>query len=346
MQQVVSGINNFSELLNKLSTKKFLLVCGSSFYYSGFQEDINSANVPYIVFSEFTPNPLRKDALKGIEVFNRENCDLIVAIGGGSAIDVAKCIKLDGNLNAPIIAIPTTAGTGSESTRHIVVYENEKKLSISDEKVIPEYVILDAKALKTLPDYQKKCALLDALCQSIESRWSKSATADSIFLAEQAIKMIMANKEAYINDGNEIACKNMLLASNFAGQAINVTATTAAHAMSYKISSIFKIPHGYAVAVSLPFIWEEMLKESSSELKERFVAIAIALGGATIEEGIEIFKNILKDFCMNKLPETTEKVDVSELVDSVNPERLKNNPVKFTKEQIEKIYKKVLGWDC
>ena len=340
------GIENLKNITERLNVKKYMVVCGKSFHYSGFEQDVINLGVPYVIFNGFTVNPLHKDVDKGVELLKKECCDAILAIGGGSAIDVAKCIKLDGDFSVPLIAIPTTAGTGSESTRHIVVYKDDKKQSISDERIIPDFAILDAKGLKTLPDYQKKCALLDALCQAIESRWCNLATSDSVYNAETAIKMIMANKDAYINEGDERASENILLASNYAGRAINVTATTSAHAMSYKLSAVYGIPHGYAVAISLPYIWEEMLKIADDNIRLRFNSIANALGTATVEEGIEVIKNILKEFCMNKLPNIDRKIDLEEFVCSVNPERLKNNPVPFTKEQIEMLYKKVLGWDC
>lgn len=343
MQTTFDGIKNLPALIKELGSKKFMLVCGSSFNYSGLKEDVESLSIPFITFSDFTPNPLRSDAKKGLELFKKEGCDLIIAVGGGSPMDVAKCIKHDGELEVPIIAIPTTAGTGSESTKHIVVYEDGKKQSISSEKVIPEYAIFEPKVLKTLPDYQKKCTLLDALCQAIESRWCNSATADSIAYAETAIRLIMQNKDAYINDNDEKASINIMKASNFSGKAINITATTAPHAMSYKLSALYKIPHGYAVAIGLPEVWEEMCLENNENLNNRFLSIANALGASTIEDGIEVFRNILKDFCMNKLPEVQGEIDIKELVSSVNPTRLKNNPVQFDEERIEKIYKKILG---
>ncbi len=132
----------------------------------------------------YTPNPLYEQVCGGVNLFNKEQCELIVAIGGGSTIDVAKCIKLyckmDSRINylkqetfdsgITLIAVPTTAGTGSESTRHAVIYYEGVKQSISHTSIIPDYAVLEPSVLKTLPVYQKKCTMLDALCQAMTEK--------------------------------------------------------------------------------------------------------------------------------------------------------------------------------
>lgn len=146
--------------------------------------------MPCAVFQGFSSNPKYEDVLRGVEAFRAENCDAVVAVGGGSSLDVGKCIKLFARMDpeqdclaqplqengVPLAAVPTTAGTGSESTHFAVVYVNGEKRSVASTAALPDLAILDADALDTLPLYQKKCTLLDALCQGIESAWSVRST--------------------------------------------------------------------------------------------------------------------------------------------------------------------------
>ena len=156
MQRILHGIRHLHDVLHPSS--KVLLVCGSSFRKLPIRETVISAPVSYTVFSHFSPNPSYEAVCQGIELFNQAHCDTILAVGGGSAIDVAKCIKLFSkkpkgthyldqpyeDTGIPLIAIPTTAGSGSESTRYAVIYDQGEKQSITHESIIPDVAILDA----------------------------------------------------------------------------------------------------------------------------------------------------------------------------------------------------------
>ena len=140
MKQIIyNGIEHLSEVLQ--GSKKVLLVTDSSFPFLNIKNEVEGISIPYVKFSDFTPNPLYEDVCKGVELFNAEECDTILAVGGGSSLDVAKCIKLYCRMSkdtlyldqeykdtgVKLIAIPTTAGTGSESTRYAVIYYDGKK---------------------------------------------------------------------------------------------------------------------------------------------------------------------------------------------------------------------------
>ena len=251
MQVIYNGIENLAELLQ--DSKKVFLVCDSSYLFLNIKEDIEGLNFPHVKFSDFSPNPLYEDVCKGIDLFQITQCDTLLAVGGGSAIDVAKCIKLavlakEGN-NAiipplvntkvecdgsklPFIAIPTTAGTGSESTHNAVMYFESSKQTVTNDGILPDYAILEPSVLKTLPLYQKKCTMMDALCQGIESWWSVNSTEESYEYSRMTIELIMTNWRKYIFNNDDEAAANIMLAANYGGRAINITATTAAHAMS------------------------------------------------------------------------------------------------------------------
>lgn len=354
-QQVISTTNVIEKLNDIIKTEnisKVLLVCDSAFDYLQTKEDYLKMNVPYVIFNQFTPNPLYEDVVKGVEMFRNNNCDAILAIGGGSSIDVAKCIKLYSGMDdtkvyleqeyrendVTLIAIPTTSGTGSESTRYAVIYYEGKKQSVTHDSIVPKYAILDYRNIVTLPLYQKKCTMLDAMCQSIESWWSVNATDESKVYSVKALIMIVSNMKAYL--ANEVEGNtNMLIAANYAGQAINITQTTAAHAMSYKLTSLYGVPHGRAVFMCLPHIWCYMNEKQI--LPDVFVEIARVLGYETVNEAIDFLLKLDSElFKDNKVTMDTNDLEI--LTVSVNPTRLKNNPLALSEHEISNLYKKIM----
>ena len=342
-QDFYYGIENYDSVLNKVGAKKVLLVCDASFDFLSIKDAILSSRIEHIMFNKFTANPLHTDADKGRELFVKEKCDVIVAVGGGSSLDVAKCIKLDLNGEFLIIAIPTTAGTGSESTRHIVVYKDGKKESLGNESVIPNIVIFEPNVLKTLPLYQKKSTLLDALCQGIESYWSVNATSETRKISRKAIQTLMKYMASYIEDNSEDSFVHIMEGANLSGQAINLTQTTAAHAMSYKITSTYKLPHGHAVAICLPIVWRHMLDKADDSLNKTFSEITDAMGFSSSVAAIEWFEGMLVKYEMKYPVAINNKEDeVDMLTDAINLVRLKNNPIVFNKEEIKAMYEEII----
>ena len=306
--------------------KKPLLVCDNAF-------DLLGIAFPreFVRFSSFTSNPLYEDVRAGAEILKNRKCDFIVAVGGGSCIDTAKSIKYFSLEEIPIMAVPTTSGTGSEATHFAVVYKSGEKQSIAAESLLPDFVVLQPDLLKTLPTYQKKCTMLDALCQAIESWWSKKATPESITYSKEAIRLILNHIESYLKNEDE-GNKNMLTASNLAGKAINITTTTAPHAMSYKLTALYGLPHGHAVSLCLPKVWRHM---------KGFNDIAKALGGQGHEEAVSFFEELLQDLGIVP-PENVTISDLEILTSSVNLQRLQNNPVQLDKDTIKALYKEIL----
>lgn len=354
-------LHSYEELDTYLG-EKVLLVCDSSIKFLKINEYFNGKR-NIVRFSDFVPNPLYESVVEGVDIFHKEGCDTIVAVGGGSAMDVAKCIKLYSNMNSeenylkqkivpndiPLIAVPTTAGTGSEATRYAVIYYKGEKQSIADESCIPSVVLFDTSVLETLPLYQKKATMMDAMCHSIESFWSVNSTDDSKKYSKEAISLIISNYKEYIagdNSKNEL----MLKASHIAGKAINITQTTAGHAMSYKLTSLFKIAHGHAAALCVKGIWPFMVEHTGKcidtrgeeYLKDTFDEIAEAMGCSCVEEAIEKFRNMVDELELS-IPENVIEEDYEVLKNSVNPVRLKNNPVALSIEDIDAIYHDILG---
>lgn len=245
------------------------------------------------------------------------------------------------------LAVPTTAGTGSEATRYSIFYVNEnEKHSVTHEDFLPDFVILDEEFLKTVPPYQRRCTCMDALCHAIESYWNVKSNAESRKYAEKAIRLFVENKKGYLANEKE-ANRGMLMASYYAGKAINITATTSAHAMCYNITMNCGTAHGHSVSVNLAEIWDYMNSHNEKVNDERgraFVLdtlneIGVLLGGCHSKDGVEIFRGLVEEFELYS--PKADKAAVLAFAESVNADRLLNNPTTLSSEDITEIYKRV-----
>ena len=369
MQNILTATENYTELdeyFKSTGVKKLLLVCDSSIGFLKLNNYFNTLEdrlgIRVIRFSDFEPNPKYESVVKGVDLFHREHCEIIAVVGGGSAIDVAKCIKLYSNMDQKenylkqqivsndtlLFAVPTTAGTGSEATRYAVIYYNGEKQSITSESCIPSTVLFDPSVLKTLPIYQKKSTMMDAFCHAIESFWSVNSTDESKAYSKEAIHLILKNLNGYISN-DETANANMLKAANTAGKAINITQTTAGHARCYKLTSLYGIAHGHAAALCVKVLFPYMIANADKcidprgeeYLKSTFVELANAMGCKSPVQGANVFAGFI-DSLELETPKINSENDIQVLKTSVNPVRLKNNPVELTTEAIESLYMELL----
>lgn len=343
------------------SIHNIMVVCGNNCRKLPIASEIEELEFPVVWFNDFTPNPEYESVEKGVKAFNDNKCEALIAIGGGSAMDVAKCIALFADMDSdrnyleqlkensdnckakPIIAVPTTAGTGSEATRFAVIYCDGMKQSVTHNSIIPEYVLMRPDLLKELPVYQRKATALDALCHAIESMWSVNSTEESKDYSKAAIKMTLENIKGYVN-GDEKASKEMLMASNIAGKAINITQTTAGHAMCYRLTHLYGISHGHAAALCVEVLWpymEEHLDETSDARGQEYLkGVFMELDDLFKGNAFAKFSDLLKDLEMEK-PKLRNDEEIPMLVDSVNEGRLKNNPIFLDKNAIELLYKRI-----
>lgn len=347
-QEIYYSLDELKKNVIKYNIKNPLVVIDKFLFDSNNVDYIKSLPVDnYTFFYGFKPNPLYDDIMEGIRLFKNNKCDSIISVGGGSAIDSAKAIKLflpldDSRnyleqehkyINLKHIVIPTTAGTGSESTRYSVIYYNGVKQSLTDDMIIPDVVILDSNFINTLPISQRKATILDALCHSIESIWSVNATSQSREYASKAIKIILANIDDYLL-GNNTNNSKILYAANLAGKAINISQTTAAHAMSYKLTSLYKVPHGIAVAVCLPQVWKYLIDNRNDDINNSLSIIDKAFEMSN-NESFDAFCTLLKKY---EIKTIIDENDIETLVDSVNVTRLKNYPITLSRELLRKMY--------
>jgi alcohol dehydrogenase class IV len=242
---------------------------GSSFAASGAEASISRAveglQVNHV--RGVPANPTLSDVASAIEVFRSWRPNLVIAVGGGSVIDLAKAVRSIGPLspdprpyllgNAPVgsgpplLAIPTTAGTGSEATRYAVFNIDGEKRPIGDAALLPDYVILDPDLTDSLPPSVTAATGLDALAQAMESMWSTRSTGNLYTEARVALRLALDHLETAVNRPDPEARFAMCRAAHLAGHAIDVSATTAPHALSFHLTTEYGVPHGHAVALTL-----------------------------------------------------------------------------------------------
>lgn len=361
-QKIITDFNNMDDVLHINELGNILVVCPEFMLTSSFLNGLREKNPNIYTFTNFSPNPKYEEVLDGISVFKQNECNSIISIGGGSAIDVAKTIKAFVGLNenenylnqqivdnnVKLMAIPTTAGTGSESTSFAVIYFEGNKYSIDSRYILPDYVLLEPSFLEGLPLYQKKSTMLDAFCQGIESFWSVNSTNESREYAMKAIKLILNNYKDYIQENSSVY-PFIMEAANYSGRAINISKTTAAHAMSYKITSLYGVSHGHAVAMCLPHIWEYMINNINLSVDPRgidylegvFHQLDLTFESDSHEETLSKLNMVLNDVGLDYSGIVKED-DLELLTSSVNVQRLKNNPVSLDSVIIEKVYRKLM----
>ena len=356
-QEIHRSIASVGDILREYRLQKPFVVCG-------VPREIfeNAFDFTYEIFEDFTPNPDYEQVCEGLKAFRESGCDCILSVGGGSAIDVAKCIKLysamaDGkpyttqaHVFSPVkhIAIPTTAGTGSESTRFAVIYKDGIKQSVTDDCILPDAAILDPVLLEGLPEYHKKATMLDAVCHATESMWSVNSDEQSEGYSSAALRIIFANYSDYLA-GDREAAGRILEAANLAGRAINISQTTAAHAMSYKLTSEFGIAHGHAAAICLPEVWRYITEHTDEctdprgedHLMTELGRLSDAYGCETADEAIQKFTAFLTELGLQPV-ECTDENKLRSLAASVNPQRLSNCPVPMRYNELLEMYRRIL----
>lgn len=364
-QHIITSYEELDALFEKLTIKSLFLVCGNSFEHLKIKSYFNTLTerlgIKITRFSDFKPNPLYESVVEGLRIFNENACDAVFAVGGGSGMDVAKCVKMFAQMPSdkdyvlqtiepneiPFIAMPTTAGSGSEATKYAIIYYKGEKLTVTHESCIPSAVVMDSSVLETLPLYQKKSTMLDALCHAIESFWSVKSTEESKEFARKAISAVLKYKDSYLAnepDGNE----KMLWAAYTAGKAINITGTTAGHAMCYKLTGLYGFAHGHSAALAVSRLWSYTINHRNDCIDPRGEAyvfgmlkeLAELFNCESIEQGAEKFKELLTLLDLPKAKAGENDVEI--LTNSVDPTKLKSNPVALNKEVIKELYKQII----
>ncbi len=314
-------------------------------------------------FSGFDLNPKLHDVERGIEQFREADPEVVIALGGGSAIDLGKLI---GTLarqqesareiiigkagiqrsGPPLIAVPTTAGTGSEATHFAVAYVDGTKYSVAHNALLPDYAIVDSALTHSLPAGITAATGLDAFCQAIESIWAVGATDESLEYATESARLAWKSLVDATHNPSADARLDMCRASHLAGKAINISKTTASHAISYSITSEYGVPHGIAVAVTLSPMLAYNAQVSELDCADprgpehvltRIGLITELLGGENVAAACGKIENLISALgCPNSLDQVgiTTNTAIQRLVTQVDANRLSNNPRHTTSKSL------------
>ena len=305
---ILDSIKEIPNNLNKLSIKNILLITDKGIRNLGItkelEEVLSKNNINCIVYDETLPNPTIDNIESARKLYVESSCEALIAFGGGSPIDCAKAVgariaypkktigKLKGLLKIRrkiplLIAIPTTAGTGSEVTLASVVSDPsiQHKYTLMDFNLIPRIAVLDPSVTVSLPPHLTSTTGLDALTHAIEAYIGRSTTSDTRKKAIEAIKLIFGNiEEAYNNGSNIEARTNMLKAAYLAGIAFSKSYVGYVHAVAHSLGGQYNIPHGLANAVLLPIVLEKYGKRIYKKLHKLSIEVGISSKDENKEE--------------------------------------------------------------
>ncbi len=352
--------------------KKCLVICGQKFareegWLDRILQSLEDCRVKGEVFSGVEPNPGISTVERGRKLCEKFKPDCILALGGGSVIDTAKALALlfsqGGTLDRfflprvieeetlPVVAIPTTAGTGSEVTRYSVITVGRRKKVLMGYSLIPRVAILDSLLLQSLPPQVVLASGLDAFSHALEALWVRNTNPLVHPLAERAIELILDNlPPAFSRDDDLISRENLLFASLLAGISINSCGTGLIHGMSHPLTTFYDLPHGIANAILMPYVME-----FNFPAVMRVLARLAELGDESYSrslrnrawDGIQMTISFLELF---KVPFSLEEVGVKKedlkelaLISWESQRNVLNNPRMARKEDLEKIYFK--AWE-
>ena len=334
-------------------------------------EDIlKKCGIAYIIYDKTRPNPTVHNVEEALKIYLQNNCDSLIAIGGGSSMDCAKALgarlvypkrslgQLKGILRvmrtlAPLIAIPTTAGTGSEVTLAAIITDSEKhhKYALMSFPLIPRYAVLDAALTYSLSPHLTATTGIDALTHAIEAYIGRSTTKETRCLALEAAKLIFENIENAYNDGhNRIARENMLFAAYKAGIAFSKSYVGYIHAVAHSLGGTYGTPHGLANAVIIPYVLEAYGKSAYKKLHEIGIAVGVSDKNDSHEIGAEKFIKAVRD--LNKqigIPDKLtgiKKTDIPQMARNAEAEANPLYPVPklMTRKELEKFYYIIADW--
>ena len=347
-QQVFSGETGMQALESLAARhKKAAVFPDAGIRASGVLErplaELDKAAVPYVVYDTLPAEPTCDQAQQVIDTFRESGADLIVAVGGGSVMDIAKLAS---------IMIPTTAGTGSEATPNsiVAVPEEQLKVGIVNPEMIADAVILDGEMIRRLPRKIAASTGIDALCHAIECYTSAKANPFSDLFAMQALRLIFANLEKACDDADALDAKEkMMQAAFYAGVAITCSGTTAVHALSYPLGGRYHIPHGVANAIMLMPVMQFNKSCCSKKFAEVYDAVG-GMGAGTDTEKADWVINQMDamvkhlDIPTSLKPYGVTETDLPLLVKAgMDVQRLLvNNPRTVTAADAEALYRAIL----
>ena len=373
--KILQNMQELASMLNEKNIKKVLVVTDKGISSLGLTKDMEESlanqNIEVCIYDDTVANPTSDNVEDARVMYIEQGCEALIGFGGGSAIDCAKAVgariarpkktltKMKGLLKVGrklplLIAVPTTAGTGSETTLASVIVDAQTrhKYTINDFNLIPSYAVLDATLTEGLPQSITASTGIDALTHAVEAYIGRSTTKETRGNALEATKLIFENLlDAYDNGSNLLARDNMLRASYMAGLAFTKSYVGYVHAISHSLSGKYNLAHGYTNAVILPYVLKKYDRAIYKKLWELGSYAGLFGEEVSCEEGAKLFiyklEDMLRYMNIGKYIPQIQKEDIAELAEKAEKEAnpLYPVPILWGKEELAKIYYEVKGND-
>lgn len=374
--EVFHNCGELKRVFQKENIRRVLIVTDAGIVRSGIAAQLEAVldedDISYAVYDQTRPNPTVVNVEQALSLYRRYRCQALIAIGGGSSMDCAKAVgarlarprtplgKLKGTLRIlrplpTLIAIPTTAGTGSETTLAAVITDTQAqhKYVMNDFVLIPKYAVLDARLTLSLPPHLTATTGMDALTHAVEAYIGRSTTRQTRQEALEATRLVFANVErAYRNGRDYEARSNMLIAAYRAGIAFSRSYVGYVHAVAHSLGGQYNIPHGLANAVLLPYV----LERYGSCIHRKLHDLAVAAGVADAQESdagaaAKFIRAIRQLNARMGIPETLEGIRPEDIpVMAAHAEKEANPlypvPRLMTREELTFFYEQVAGKEC
>lgn len=317
--KVISSVKALPDIILKKKCSKVLIITDSGIRKLGLtrrlEKALDAAGIPCIIYDKTVANPTTVNVAEAVKLYLDNGCDCIIGFGGGSSMDCAKAVgariakpkqslaKMKGILKVRrklplLMAVPTTAGTGSETTLAAVITDAQTryKYAINDFPLIPRYAVLDPKVTLSLPPFITATTGMDALTHAVEAYIGNSTTYGTRKDALLAVKLIFENIDTAYEDGSNVeARRNMLHASFYAGCAFTKSYVGYVHAIAHSLGGEYNVPHGLANAVILPMLLEAYGEKIHKKLARLAIAAGLADEDTPCSEAAGQFIRAVKD---------------------------------------------------
>ena len=370
--KIAGSVRELPEIIMRHKCTHVLIITDGGIMTLGLtrrlEKALKEAGIPYTIYDKTVANPTTVNVREALELYHKEGCDAIIGFGGGSSMDCAKATaariakphqslaQMKGILKVHkklplLIAIPTTAGTGSETTLAAVITDakTRHKYAINDFPLIPRYAVLDPKVTLSLPPFITATTGMDALTHAVEAYIGNSTTPGTRKNALDAVRLIFENLDTAYTDGQNIeARRNMLRASYFAGCAFTKSYVGYVHAVAHSLGGKYNVPHGLANAVILPMVLETYGDSITHKLRNLAVAAGLCDKNEDDKTASRMFIDAVKD--MKKrfgigdyIPEIQE-TDIPELAHYADKEAnpLYPVPVLMDASELETLYYRLM----
>ena len=366
---IIKSIKNIPEVLLKKKRKNVLIITDSGITALGLTKSLEATllenGISYTLYDETVANPTTVNVANAVNLYHQHDCSAIIGFGGGSSMDCAKAVgaciarphtslaKMKGILKVRrrlplLIAIPTTAGTGSETTLAAVITDAETrhKYAINDFPLIPKYAVLDPKVTRSLPPFITATTGMDALTHAVEAYIGNSTTPGTRKDALMAVALIFRNLDDAYEDGSNLEARaNMLKASYYAGCAFTKSYVGYVHAVAHSLGGEYNVPHGLANAILLPFVLEAYGPAVHQKLSELAVAAGLSDENTPKEESarrfIDAIKAMKKRFKIDDTISDIREEDIPKLAHYADKEAnpLYPVPVLMNAKELESFYR-------